>query len=138
MILEKVLAKLKNKSGFLKYLKNTSWLMSEKIIRLVIALTVGVLVTRYLGPNDFGILSYANSFVGLFAAFSSLGLGDILVRELVKANKKSEELLGTAFTLQTLGSLFIMLCLIIFVFFNDNEPITNTCLLYTSPSPRDS
>ena len=129
MILEKVLAKLKNKSGFLKYLKNTSWLMSEKIIRLVIALTVGVLVTRYLGPNDFGILSYANSFVGLFAAFSSLGLGDILVRELVKANKKSEELLGTAFTLQTLGSLFIMLCLIIFVFFNDNEPITNTIIL---------
>ena len=79
MILEKVLAKLKNKSGFLKYLKNTSWLMSEKIIRLVIALTVGVLVTRYLGPNDFGILSYANSFVGLFAAFSSLGLGLSLI-----------------------------------------------------------
>nr|WP_299067412.1 flippase [uncultured Allomuricauda sp.] len=129
MVLKKIVGLIKNKDGFLKYLRNTSWLMGEKVIRLFIALTVGVLVTRYLGPQKFGILSYAQSFVGLFAAFSSLGLGDILVRELVKSKENNKALLGTAFGLQTLGSTLIMLCLLVFVYFNDNESITNKIIL---------
>lgn len=129
MVLRKIVGLLKNKNGFLKYLRNTSWLMGEKVVRLLLALTVGVMVTRYLGPQEFGILSYAQSFVGLFAAFSSLGLGDILVRELVKSKGESKVLLGTAFGLQTLGSFFIMLCLLTFIYFNDNEPITNKIIV---------
>nr|WP_297917084.1 flippase [uncultured Allomuricauda sp.] len=120
---------LDNSEGFIRYLKNTSWLMGEKILRLIVALTIGVLVTRYLGPKDFGILSYAQSFVGLFTAFSSLGLSDILVRELVKSEKEHYKLMGTSFWLQTLGSCLIMACLILFVVLNDNEPLTNTIIL---------
>ena len=120
---------LKNNIGFTRYLKNTSWLMGEKVLRLGIALSVGVMVTRYLGPEEFGILSYAQSFVGLFAAFSSLGLGDILVRELVKSQNNNKVLLGTAFGLQTLGSVFILLSLIFFIYYNDHEPITNKIII---------
>jgi O-antigen/teichoic acid export membrane protein len=87
------------------------------------------MVTRYLGPQDFGILSYAQSLVGLFAAFSSLGLGDILVRELVKSQEKDRVLLGTAFGLQTVGSIFIMLSLLLLIYLNDNEPITNKIII---------
>lgn len=103
--------------------------MGEKIFRLVLAITIGVLVTRYLGPRDFGTFSYAQSFVGLFAAFSSLGLDDILVRELIKSEDKHHELMGTSFWLQMMGSCFLMTCLILFVFFNDNEPLTNKIIL---------
>lgn len=103
--------------------------MGEKVFRLLIALTVGVMVTRYLGPKDFGVLSYAQSFVGLFGAFSTLGLSDILVRELVKSKEKHFELIGTSFWLQTIGSCFIMSCLIFYVLFNNNESITNKIIL---------
>ena len=103
--------------------------MGEKIFRLGIALTVGVFVTRYLGPEDFGIFSYAQSFVALFTAFSSLGLTDILVRELIKSKDSHYELMGTTFWLQTLGSCFIMLCLVIFVVLNNNEALTNQIIL---------
>lgn len=103
--------------------------MGEKVFRLAIALTIGVMVTRYLGPKDFGTFSYAQSFVGLFTAFSSLGLGDILVRELLKSKGKHNELMGTSFLLQTLGSCFIMVCLIVFVLVNNNEPITNKIII---------
>ncbi|WP_262696723.1 flippase [Flagellimonas lutimaris] len=120
---------LKNKSGFIKYFKNTSWLMGERIFRLAIALTVGVMVTRYLGPEDFGTFSYAQSFVGLFTAFSSLGLTDILVRELLKSKEKHYELMGTSFWLQTFGSCFIMVSLICFVLLNNNKPLTNKIIL---------
>lgn len=116
-------------TGFIRYLKNTSWLMGEKVLRLGIALTIGVLVTRYLGPNDFGVLSYAQSFVGLFSAFSSLGLGDILMRELINKKERHDELMGTSFWLQTFGSSLIMLCLVVFIFLNDNDALTNKIII---------
>ncbi|WP_349351022.1 MULTISPECIES: flippase [unclassified Flagellimonas] len=115
--------------GFARYLKNTSWLMGEKVLRLLIALSVGVWVTRYLGPEQFGILSYAQSFVGIFAALSSLGLNDIIIRELVKNQDNRNLILGSSFGLQTLGSTIIMLILIISIYYNDNEPLTNKIII---------
>ncbi|MGX1930511.1 flippase [Flagellimonas sp. 2504JD4-2] len=120
---------LRNNSGFAKYLKNTSWLMAEKVVRLLLALSIGVWVTRYLGPDQFGVLSYARSFVGIFAAFSSLGLKDIVVRELVKSQNDKNILLGSSFGLQTLGSSFIMLILVISILLNDNDPLTNKIII---------
>jgi len=128
-LIAKLKTLLSKNSGFARYLKNTSWLMGEKVLRLLIALSVGVWVTRYLGPEQFGILSYAQSFVGIFAALSSLGLNDIIIRELVKDQDKRNLILGSSFGLQTLGSTIIMLILIISIYYNDNEPLTNKIII---------
>ena len=56
----------------MKYFKNTSWLFGEKILRMVVGLFVGVWIARYLGPEQFGTFSYAQSFVGLFSAIATL------------------------------------------------------------------
>lgn len=77
--------------GFRRYFANTSWLFAEKILRMVVGLFVGVWVARYLGPERFGLLSYAQSFVGLFSAFATLGLDEIVVRELVKDESKRDK-----------------------------------------------
>ncbi|WP_432772791.1 hypothetical protein [Francisella salimarina] len=60
--------------GFKKYFANTSWLLIEKIIRMVVGLFVGVWIARYLGPKQFGVFSYAQSFVALFFCFCNLRL----------------------------------------------------------------
>ncbi len=120
---------LENNTGFTRYLKNTSWLMAEKVIRLFIALSVGVWVTRYLGPTEFGILSYAQSFVGIFAALSSLGLNDIIIRELVKSQDRRDVIMGSSFGLQTLGSMVIMIIIAISIYVNNNEPLTNKIIV---------
>ena len=56
----------------------------RKILRMIVGLFVGIWVARYLGPEQFGLFSYAQSFVGLFTAFPTLGLDGIAVLELVK------------------------------------------------------
>ena len=60
--------------GFKRYFTNTSWLMGHRVLSMVVALFVGAYVARYLGPERFGLLSYAGSFVGLFTALATLGL----------------------------------------------------------------
>jgi len=99
--------------GFIMYLKNTSWLFGEKILRMTIGIFVAIWIARYLGPNQFGLLSYAISFVGLFTAISTLGLDNIIVRELVKNNFNRDSLLGTAFYLRLFGATLVLFFLVI-------------------------
>jgi len=93
----------------LKYLKNTSWLFWERLLRLLIGLFVGAWVARYLGPEQYGLLSYVQSFVGLFIVLSTLGLDNIVVREIVKKTNIAASLIGTAFILKLLGAIFMLL-----------------------------
>ncbi len=113
----------------MRYFKNTSWVFGEKILRIITALIIGVLVTKYLGPRDFGVLSYAQSFIAIFLAFSTLGLNGILVRELVKKQSDRDVLLGTVFILQTIGSIILITLLIITISLNDNDAFTNKIII---------
>jgi len=112
-------------SGFKKYFINTGWLFFEKILGMAITLAVGVYVARYLGPSNFGLLSYAGSFVGLFAVVATLGLDNIVIRDLVKDEKKRDELLGTTFALKVIGSILLLGILAIAVRFTNNDVFTN-------------
>ncbi len=117
---------LKNHQGFMRYFKNTSWLFGEKILRMVVGLFVGIWVARYLGPEQFGLFSYAQSFVGLFTAIATLGLDGIVVRELLKDESRRDELIGTAFWLKLIGAFGVLLVLAIAVNFTSNDTYTNT------------
>ncbi|MEE9361044.1 MAG: flippase [Cellulophaga sp.] len=120
---------LKNNTGFIKYLKNTSWLFGGRILQIFSSLVVGVWVARYLGPDNYGILSYALSFVGIFSAFSTLGINQILIRELVKTPDEKSKLLGTSFILQTFGSVILMILLIIGLSLSYNDSYTNKIII---------
>lgn len=111
--------------GFQRYAKNTSWLMAEKVLRMVVGLFVGVWVARYLGPEQFGLFSYAQSFVFLFSVVATLGLDGIVVRELVKDQSQRDVLLGTAFILKLFGSVVVFPLLWLGVQFANNDASTN-------------
>ncbi|DAB27287.1 MAG TPA: O-unit flippase [Sulfurimonas sp. UBA10385] len=116
---------LQNHQGFMKYFKNSSWLMGEKILRMVVGLFVGIWVAKYLGPSQFGLFSYAQSFVGLFAAVATFGLDSIVVRELVKDEKSRDELIGTAFWLKLIGAVFVLVLLAFALSFISSDSYTN-------------
>jgi O-antigen/teichoic acid export membrane protein len=101
-----MLVKLKSlisHQGFIRYLSNASWLLCEKILRMSVGLFVSIWVTRYLGPDQFGLYSYVISFVGIFAVISTLGLDQIVVKTLVRDKEREGEILGTAFGLKLIG-----------------------------------
>lgn len=122
----KKLRSLRNHQGFMRYFANTSWLFAEKILRMFVGLFVGIWVARYLGPEQFGLFSYAQSFVGLFTAIATLGLDGIVIRELVKDESRRDELIGTAFWLKLIGAFGVLLVLAVAVNFTSNDSYTNT------------
>lgn len=88
-----------------KALANTGWLFADKIIRLGVGFLVWTWLARYLGPELFGLLNYAGSFVAIFSVMASLGLNGIVVRNLVRKPNSADTTLGTAFVLQVLGGI---------------------------------
>ena len=110
--------------GFRKYFANTSWLLGERVLRMAISLFVGIYVARYLGPERYGLLSYALSFVWLFSALASLGLDDILVRELVNHPEKRQNLLSTVFWLKVCGTVVMGTAIVVVLQFKTEDQQT--------------
>lgn len=110
-------AKVEHRPNLLKILGNTGWLFFDKILRMGMGLLVGVWVARYLGPEQFGLFNYAAAIVALFTAISTLGLNNIVVRDLIKNPEEANSTLGTAFLLQLIGGALAFILAILAVSF---------------------
>jgi O-antigen/teichoic acid export membrane protein len=109
----------------MRYFKNTSWMLGEQILRMIVGLFVGLWVARYLGPEQFGVFNYATAFVAMFGSVAKLGLDGIVVRELVNEPDKRDIYLGTAFWLKIVGAA-LALCIVAFAtLFTSNNHTTN-------------
>ena len=95
--------RIAHRPNLLKIVHNIGWLFFDKILRMGVGFFVGVWIVRYLGPEQFGLLSLVTAFVGLFGAFAALGLQGIVVRDIVRNPDSAFETLGTAAILQLIG-----------------------------------
>ncbi|WP_457331818.1 flippase [Rhizobacter sp. P5_C2] len=85
-------------------LSNIGWSGSEKLLRLVIGLVVGLWVARYLQSHAYGQLQFAVSWVALFNAIAWLGVGETVLRDLVQRPADEGRILGAALLLRVAGS----------------------------------
>lgn len=85
------------------YLFNTSWMMAERLLNIGVGFAVAILLARYLGPEQFGILSYAISVTAIFASAGHMGLAGLVVREVVREPHEVPKILGTTFMLKLTG-----------------------------------
>ena len=98
-----------------KLVSNASWIMVGRVFQLVLTFVTTMLVTRYLGPDEYGKITYVNSYIQLFLPLCTLGMNDIVVKELVDHRDRNDEILGTMIGLRVVSSLISMLCSIVLV-----------------------
>jgi O-antigen/teichoic acid export membrane protein len=114
---------------FRKYVENAFWLIFEKGFSLFVGMVVGIYVARYLRPESYGLLNYSLSFVSIFSAFSTLGMDQIVVRELAKDRGRRDELLGSGFILKGAGSVLLIVLMGVILVFMDHNPFTNGLIM---------
>lgn len=83
-----------------KALKNIAWAVSGKIVSLLSVLVVGIIVARYLGKEQYGVMNYVISFIAIFQVFADFGLDFIQIREESKNPASKDSIIGTVFTLK--------------------------------------
>ena len=124
-----LLEQVKTHQGLRKYGQNTLWLFIEKAVRMLVGFTVGIYVARQLGPEQFGILNFAISFVAIFSVIISMGMDQLLVRELVNKPEESDALLGTTLVLQAGGFVIMLGGVGLGLVYSHNSSVTNLMIM---------
>jgi O-antigen/teichoic acid export membrane protein len=100
-------------AGYFSYFENIFWLASERALQFALAFFVGAYVARFLGPDQYGLLGYAQGIFSMAAVVTSLGIDDIVIRQLVIDRTKRYEYLSAAALLRlTVGLVFVVLAAI--------------------------
>jgi O-antigen/teichoic acid export membrane protein len=108
----------------MRMLANVAWISADNIFRASVRIVLGVWIARYLGPEQFGVLSYMIALVYIFSTFAELQLHPVVVQDLIKDPNSKGEILGTACLLQFIGSCVAFpLLLLIIEFARPGQPL---------------
>lgn len=111
-LLDKILARTGFSATKKKVVANLYWAVLGKVVTLLGGLLVGILVARYLGPDQYGLMNYVISYVALFQIFASFGMDNIEIRELSKETVDRNVILGTAFRIKLILALITVILVI--------------------------
>jgi len=119
--------------------KNIFWLFFDKSIRILIGLFVGIWIAQYLGPEQFGTVNYSLAIIGLFGPLISLGLNEVVVKELINEPNNKYNILGSAFVAQFFSSLLsFFLIFIIIILIEPNKIQKNVTFILAMSLPFQS
>ena len=102
-------------------LRNIAWAIGGKVVSLLGFLVVGIIVARYLGQEQYGIMNYVISFVAIFQVFANFGLDLIQIREESESPEQRDKIIGTVFGLKLIFAVvaFLLICLVVLLFEQD-------------------
>lgn len=114
-------------------IKNASWIIVCKIIQSLLSFIIGIFTARYLGPSNYGLITYAASIVAFFLPIMQLGLNSTLVQEFLNKPEEEGKILGTSLVLNIASAIVSVIGVTTFSLIADrDEPETIIiCFLYS-------
>ena len=85
------------------FLKNTGWMVFAEIYQMAVSLIIGVISARYLGPSNYGTISYVASYVSFFTIICALGLESIVIKEMIANREEEGRILGSSIFMRILA-----------------------------------
>lgn len=111
--------------------KNVSWLMISQVIASICGFIWTILIARYLGVSDYGVLGFAISFAGLFGITLDFGISTHIVRHIATNYDSAPKYLGNAIPLKSIFLLCtFILALIILIMMKADELTITIALLF--------
>jgi PST family polysaccharide transporter len=116
-----------------KILQNSGWLLIDKLARLFLGLFTMAMIARYIGPEEFGIWNYSIALTAIIGGIAVLGLDKIVVKEIVSAPERRDEIISTAlFMRMVAGILSCAICIGITWFSRKSNPLYVWCTSITA------
>ena len=109
--------------------KNSSWMMISQVITSICAFVWTILIARYLGASDFGIMSFAISFSTIINIFLDLGISTYATRDISRNNELASDYLGKLIPLKILLSLIVLVISLIILSLMSKSYLTTTITL---------
>ena len=112
--------------------KNMSWLLISQIVASICGFIWTILMARYLGVDNYGILGFAISITGILTVLDDLGISGHIVRHIATYNESAPKYLGNAIPLKIIFALMkLIITLIILILLKINEFTIFITLLFS-------
>lgn len=109
--------------------RNTGIIMGGDLIFRLISLVVTIYLARYLGTEGFGKYSFVFAYLAFFGVITNLGLQTILVREMSRDPSTAPKLIGNAYFIRLILTVFaVVLSMIVITFMS--YPADTTTYIY--------
>ena len=109
--------------------KNTSWLLISQIITSVFGFVWIVLLARYLGVSDFGIMNFAMSLTLIMSIFIDLGITLYTTRDLSRYPNLAEKYIGNAIPLKAFLSFITFIATLAILYISNFNLLTTEIVL---------
>lgn len=119
-LLKKIISRFRNN----KEAKNASWLIGGKIAQMALSFFVSILTARYLGPGNYGTISYANAYVAFFTSLCTLGINSVIIKDFVEKPQEQGQTIGTALILRAFSSFLSAITIMCIVNVVDHDEST--------------
>jgi len=109
--------------------RNTGIILVGDLIFRLISLVVIIYLARYLGTAEFGKYSFVFAYIAFFGVITDLGLQTILVREMSRDPSTAPSLIGNAYFIRLILTVFaVVLSMIVITFMS--YPTDTTAYVY--------
>lgn len=95
--------------------RNSGFLFINGIVTNILSFFAMLYIARYLGPEDYGIFSFAFAFIYFFSFIPDMGVHQILVREAAKEPEKAGKLIGNGTIIKFFLSFVALLLALILI-----------------------
>ena len=112
-----------------KLTKNTLILLISQIVSIIMGSLYVMYTARYLGAENFGVLSFSLAFTGMFSIFSDMGLSQITVRDIARDKSLTEKYISNIISMEIMLSFFTLFIIIVSTNLL-NFPPNKACIIY--------
>ncbi|MBS0030811.1 flippase [Chitinophaga sp. 2R12] len=113
--------------------ENSVWLLADKLSKLFPGILVLALLARHLGPQEFGIWSYAVALTTIIGTVAILGMDKIAVKELITGQSSQPVTVSTVIFMRIMAALCCMLIsILIVVLTRPQQPVYLYCTFFSS------
>ena len=111
---------------------NTGWMSLSQVTASVCAFLWTIIIARYLGVSDYGVVSFAISFTALAGIFLDFGISTYITREIAKDRSIVYKVVNNIFYFKIILSilLFFVSALILYLSGNSNLTILVTLIFF--------
>ena len=94
---------------------NASWLITGKIIQMILSFAISIFTARFLGPGNYGVINYASAYVAFFTSLCTLGINAVIIKDFVENPEEQGMTIGTTLVLRAISSLFSSIMIVAIV-----------------------
>ncbi len=104
--------------------------MSSQVFTAIMGFLWTIIIARYLGASNLGILSFAISLSVVFGMFMDLGISQLLIRDVSREHDLLPKLLNNAIPLKTISSILVIIVIGLLMYIKgDSHLVITVCLL---------